>query len=42
VDCQACESKKQVVKPMRNSLYVRECFEEVISLGETPVEATYL
>ena len=37
-----CGLKKQVVRPMRNSLQVRECGEEVIYPGGSLVAATKL
>jgi hypothetical protein len=37
-----CGLKKQVVRPVRNSLQVRECVEEVSSPGGSPVAATEL
>jgi hypothetical protein len=40
--CQARRLKRQVVRPMRNSLQVRECVEEVNSPGGNPVTATEL
>jgi hypothetical protein len=40
VSCQAYGWKKQVVRPMRNSLQVREFVDEVISPGGSLVVAT--
>jgi hypothetical protein len=40
--CQAHGYKKQVFKPMRNSLQVRECVEEVSSPGGSAVVAIEL
>jgi hypothetical protein len=40
--CQAHGLKKQVVRPVRNSLQVREVVGEVISPGGSPVAATEL
>jgi hypothetical protein len=34
--------KKQVVRPVSNSLQVRECVEEVRTLGRSPVAAIEL
>jgi hypothetical protein len=42
VGCQARGLKKQVVRPVRNSLQVREFVEEVSSPGGSPVAATEL
>jgi hypothetical protein len=42
VGCQARGLKKQVVRPVRNSLQVREIVGEVISPGGSPTTATEL
>ena len=34
--------KKQVVRPVRDSLQVRECMEEVRTPGRSPIAATEL